>query len=146
MRLIDHEHADAHALEGLDEPGRGEALRRDVEQPHLPPAHARECLAVLAQLALAVDQHRAPGDRAFQPGDLVGHQGDQRRDDDRQLVLAHQRRQLVAERLAGAGRHHDEDVAAGQRGLHDLRCPGGSPRVRSAAGGLRAGRSSGDRR
>ena len=124
MRLVDHEHADRHALERLDEAGRGEALGRDVEQPHAPVAHARERVAVLAGVALAVDQRRTPGDGALEPGDLVGHQRDQRRDDDRDLVRAHQRRQLVAERLAGAGRHHDQHVATAERGRHHLLLPG----------------------
>ena len=49
VRLVDHEHADADAGEGLDEPGRGEALGRDVQQPHARPrADQLERLAVLA--------------------------------------------------------------------------------------------------
>ena len=47
---------------------------------------------------------------------LVAHQGDERRDDDGQVV-AGERGQLVAEALAAAGRHHDERVAAVERGL-----------------------------
>jgi hypothetical protein len=35
-------------------------------------------------------------------------------------LLAHQRRKLVAERLAGAGRHHQQGVAPAQRSLDRL--------------------------
>src|SRR3954465_5419903 len=50
---------------------------------------------------------------------LVFHQCDQRRDHDR--GTAHlQRRQLVAERLAGAGRHDGERVAPGEHAFDDL--------------------------
>ena len=45
--------------------------------------------------------------------DLVFHQADQRRDDDRQPPL-HDGGELVAEALARAGRHDAEDVLAGQ--------------------------------
>ena len=53
---------------------------------------------------------------------LVLHQRDQRRDDQRQLPVD-QRRQLVAERLARAGGHDREHVAAGQRRLARLALP-----------------------
>ena len=45
--------------------------------------------------------------------DLILHQGDQRRDDDRHAVHQ-QRRQLVAKALAAAGGHQHERVLAGQ--------------------------------
>ena len=47
--------------------------------------------------------------------DLVLHQGDQRRDDQRQPVQRHGR-QLVAEALAAAGRHDAQAVPPGQHG------------------------------
>ena len=43
--------------------------------------------------------------------DLVAHQGDQRRDDDTDAVSA-QRRDLVADRFAGAGRKQHHRIAA----------------------------------
>jgi len=55
--------------------------------------------------------------------DLVLHERHERRDDDRQVV-AQQRRQLVAERLARAGGHDDEHVASGQSGLAGLTLAG----------------------
>ena len=40
--------------------------------------------------------------------DLILHEGDQRRDNERQ-TLEHQGRQLIAETLAGAGRKNGQD-------------------------------------
>ena len=122
VRLIDDEHADVGPLKRLDEAGAREALRRDVEQAYLAPAHPRERLAVLGLPLLAVDQHRAPSGSALEPGNLVGHQRHQRRDDDRQ-VIAQQRRQLVAQRLAGTGRHHHQHIAPAKRSLYRLLLP-----------------------
>ncbi len=51
--------------------------------------------------------------------DLVAHQRDQRRDDQRQPAVD-DRRKLVAERLAASGRHHREDILAGKHGGDDL--------------------------
>ena len=36
VRLVDHEQPDLGVPDALQEPGRGEPLRRDVQQPHLP--------------------------------------------------------------------------------------------------------------
>ena len=36
VRLVDHEQADPRLPDALEEAGRGEALGRDVEQPHVP--------------------------------------------------------------------------------------------------------------
>ncbi len=60
--------------------------------------------------------------RACERVHLVFHQRDERRDDDRHAV-AHQRRQLEAERFAAARRHHDDRVVAGEDGLDDLALP-----------------------
>ena len=52
--------------------------------------------------------------------DLVAHQRDQRRNDERQLA-GEQCRQLEAERLAAPGRHDREDVLAGEHRGDDFR-------------------------
>ena len=49
--------------------------------------------------------------RCFELGDLIFHQGDQRADDQRGAA-ARDAGQLIAERLAGAGGHHQQDVVA----------------------------------
>ena len=50
---------------------------------------------------------------------LIAHQGDQRRNHDGE-ARPDDRRQLVAQRFAGAGRHHGEDVLAGENSLQNL--------------------------
>jgi hypothetical protein len=68
--------------------------------------------AVVGGVALGVDERRAAGRGHVERVDLVLHERDERRDDERQVV-AHERGKLVAERLPGAGRHDDEHVARG---------------------------------
>jgi hypothetical protein len=75
--------------------------------------------AVRARVLLCVDEPDAPGRHPCQRLHLVLHQGDQRRDDQRE-VGPHQRGELVAERLARARRHHDQHVAVGQCGVDRL--------------------------
>ena len=55
--------------------------------------------------------------------DLILHQGDQRRDDDGDPV-EQERRQLVAEALAGSRRKHRKGGAAGEQCLDDPLLPG----------------------
>ena len=59
---------------------------------------------------------------------LIRHQRDQRADDDGQ-ARRRQPGELVAEALTAAGRHHDEGVASGERGLDRLALPGPKRKV-----------------
>ena len=110
VRLVDGEQADARGLHRLQERRRREALGRDVEQPQLTGGGAREGRAVHAAVALGVDERDARGIHRRERIDLVLHERHERRDDERQVV-AHERGQLVAQRLPRAGRHDDEHVA-----------------------------------
>ena len=108
----------------LDKAARGEALGRDVEQAQLAGRGAVERRRVGARVLLRVDERHALAETARRERlDLILHERDERRDDDREVV-AQERRQLVAERLAGAGRHNDEHVAACQRRLAGLALAG----------------------
>ena len=138
------------ALQALEEPRRGEALRRDVEQPHVARHGLLDRAAVGRGVALRVDERDAPRRHPLQRLDLVLHQRHQRRDHERQ-VGAHQRGQLVAERLARARRHHHQHVAVRQRGADRIRLAAAEGReaeqlvqradgVRRARDGLRRGR------
>jgi hypothetical protein len=104
-------------------PGEGEPLGRDVEQPHV----ARTARSTARRLArascCALTSADAPGRHALERLDLVLHQRHQRRDHERQ-VRPHQRRQLVAERLARAGGHHHQHVAAAGPASTASRWPG----------------------
>ena len=123
VRLVDHEQADPGAADAVQEPGRREPLGRDVEQARPPGHRAVHRRPVRRGVLLRVDQRDLARRDALERLDLVLHQRHQRRDHQRQ-VRAHQRRQLVAERLARAGRHHDHHVAVRQRGLARLALPG----------------------
>lgn len=75
------------------------------------------CACVCVQISYRLDVELA------QRGDLVVHQRDERRDDERD-ALADEARQLVQEGLAASGGHDDEAVAAGERGVDDLALQG----------------------
>ena len=122
VRLVDDEQADAGGAQRLGEARRREALGRDVEQAHLTGGGPRQGGAIGRRVLLGVDDGRAPGSDPLEPLDLVLHQRHERRDHHGEVV-AHERRQLVAERLARARGHDDEHVArrAGPRErLHGL--------------------------
>ena len=131
VRLVDDEEPDLRLPDPLEEAGRGEALGRDVEQPRAPGRpRGRAPRRFAAASCCALTSATLPGRDALQRLDLVLHQRDERRDDERE-VRAHERGQLVAERLARAGGHDDEHVAARERRLHRLRCPGRNARSRT---------------
>ena len=118
VRLVDREQGDAAALE---EPLRGlgvEPLGRDVEQVELagevgaldPRPFGRLLAGVQVGGAHAV---------AHEGVDLVVHERDERRHHHAR-ALAQQRRDLVAEALAAAGRHEHDRVAAARDLRDDL--------------------------
>ena len=91
-----------------------------------PPSAASIAARLVAESCCELTSATVPAPARLQRLDLVLHQRDERRDDDRQVV-ADQRGQLVAERLARAGRHHDERVAPASAASHASRCPGRKP-------------------
>ena len=112
MRLVDGEQRYLHPRNGLHEARAAKSFRRDVQQIiDARPARLQPFL-LLARRQRAVDV--GGGDTLRLQGvDLVLHQGDERRDDQR-AALAEDRRQLKAKGLAAAGRHHRQDVAPRQ--------------------------------
>jgi hypothetical protein len=127
VRLVHHEQADPRRADALQEARRAEALGGDVEQAHVAADREVHRAAVGRRVLLGVDERDAPARDVLEPLDLVLHQRHERRDDQRQ-VRPHQRRELVAERLARPRGHHDQHVAIGERGLHRL------PLARAEAG------------
>ena len=121
VRLVDREQRDAGAGRGVveerEERRHEQALGRDVEQVEL----AREQVSAYGARFLG-GRGRVPerGAHTEQPQrlDLVVHERDERRDDDADAG-PHQRRQLVAQRLAAAGRHQHHGVVAGDHALDD---------------------------
>ena len=97
---------------------RGEPFGRDVKQPQLARLEGAQHLGVLV-LGIAAGQRGRGHPRVAERADLVAHQRDQRRDDDRQ-PRPQQRRKLEAQRLAAARGHDRQHLAAGGDGLDDL--------------------------
>ena len=118
MRLVDGEEGEADAPDQARGAGRGEPLGRHVEE--LQPAGVEGGEDLLGLLAARLRGQRPGGDPGgAQRADLVAHQRDQRRDDEGDAGPG-EGGKLVAERLAAAGRHDGEDVAAGLDGVDDL--------------------------
>ncbi len=121
-----------------------EPLGRHVEQVELAAVQAREHAPRRGGVERRVVEG-GPHARCQQGVDLVLHERDERRDDD-----AHARpddgRNLVTQRLAAAGRHEHEGVAAGEQVLHDLALMG--PELAKAEDTMQdaGGRRAGDRR
>ena len=104
-----------------------EPLGSDVEQVERARRGADPPLARLARRQRGVQAGGRDAVRAERV-DLVLHERDQRRDDDGGAV-AMQRRDLEAQRLAAAGRHEHESVAARDDVLDDLALMGPELRV-----------------
>ena len=95
-----------------------EPFGRHVEQVELAGVQERQHPARLGRLERRVVE-RGPHAAGAQGVDLVLHQRDERRDHDADAG-SQQRRDLVAERLAAAGRHEDEAASPGGDVLDDL--------------------------
>ena len=118
MRLVDRQQAQPRAPDCLQEPAAAEPFRHHVDDPHLAAGDRIQAALLLARAERAVDVRDRQA-QAAELVDLVLHQRDQRRDDQRQPV-EHQRRQLVAEALASAGRHYAQAIATRQHGADHL--------------------------
>jgi hypothetical protein len=118
MGLVDGKPPRADLAKPRREPLRQKALGRDEQQAQLAPPQEPPGLV---GLVLACRRVEGRGANAEAPHllDLVAHQRDQRRDHDGERAID-DRRQLVAHRLAGAGRHDGEHVLAGEHGGDDL--------------------------
>ena len=114
MGLVDHQQGHAGVGHRPQEGAGAEALGGHVEQGQGAGAGALEHapLGLLGHLRV---QRRGGDPGPLQPGELVGHQRDERRDHHRQPGRRRGGR-LVAERLARAGGHHDQGVAPGEGG------------------------------
>ena len=110
MRLVDRKQRDLGPAEQGEAARRQQPLRRDIEQVEIagdqPPLDLGGFLERQRRI-----QHRRLDAGLEQARDLVAHQRDQRRDHDA-AAFAQQRRQLIAQRLAAAGRHQHQAIAA----------------------------------
>ena len=118
MRLVDREETRAGAPDERERTGLREPLGRYVEEAQ------RTCVQPLDGLAacrMVVRRIEGRGRDSTAPKlrHLVMHQRDEGRDHDGE-ALTQEGRQLIAQRLAAAGRHDGEHVLAVQHGAHDL--------------------------
>ncbi len=110
MRFVDRKQSDARAAEQSEAARRQQPLRRDIEQVKIAREQPRLDLGGFVERQRGI-QHRRLDAGLEQARDLVAHQRDQRRDHDA-AALAQEGRQLIAQRLAAAGRHQHQAIAA----------------------------------
>jgi hypothetical protein len=132
VRLVDREQRDFRLAKLCKEALVVEAFRRDVQQLQAPVAQSVGDGARLIRVEARVEPRRVDA-LAREQVDLILHQRDQRRHDDRHAV-EHQRRQLVAEALPAAGRKDGQRGAAGEQRLDDLLLAGSELCVAKAGG------------
>ena len=134
MRLVDRQQRDLGALEQRQRVALEQALGRHIDEPQFAARDPLEDRPVFGRIVGRVEARRRDA-VGGQLRHLVAHQRDQRRHDDGEPVV-YQRRKLVAERLAAAGRHHRQHVAAGEDGGDDVGLAG--PELREAEGRAKA--------
>ena len=127
MHLVDHHEPHADRPERPDERLLPQALGRGVEKARVAGGDRREPRRRLFGVERRVDERRRRPDLRGQLVDLVLHQRDQRREDERGGGSQH-RRELVCQRLASARRHDRERVGAVEGGT-DHRLLSGSEAV-----------------
>ena len=123
VHLVHDDETDADVGQEIDEARLPQALGRRVDEALVSGGHAGESRGRLLRRERGVDERRGRRDLRRELVDLVLHERDQRREDERRLGAQH-RGELVRERLARAGRHERERVAACDRGAHDVLLPG----------------------
>ena len=118
MRLVDREQRELRAVQQIEAARGGQPLGRDVEHVEL----AGEQRALGGPRRIGVErrvEERCAHAQLGQRRDLILHQCDQRRDDDAG-ALPDERWNLIAQRLAAAGRHEHQRIAAGHDMVDDL--------------------------
>jgi len=118
MRLVDRRHRQIRLREKIERAIGEQSLGRDVEQLQFAVGDAICNALALAWRHRAVDArggHAVGHERV----DLVLHQRDQRRNDEREPI-AHERGRLITKRLATAGRQHDDRIASLDAAEHRL--------------------------
>ena len=122
VRLVNGDAAGAEIAQSAEHVVGQQPLRRDIEHAQLAILERRHHTAVLFRAVAGVQGASGDASRR-QVRHLVAHQGDQRRDDDGQVVF-YQRRKLVAEGFAAAGRHDGQHRFTRQRRFDHRPLPG----------------------
>ena len=114
VRFVDGKQADARSLKQVEEARRHQPFGRDVDEIQPPRSQVSLDLGGLGARQRGVEVCSAHAG-LFQRGHLILHQRDQRRNHNACALPApvpHERRDLIAERFAAAGRHQHEAIAA----------------------------------
>ena len=110
MRFVDREQADLGLFEQVEKAPGQQAFGGDIEHLEIAAEQALLDLALGHRVEARIEEGRLDAE-LVQGLDLVLHQRDQRRNDDRRAG-SQQGRDLVAKRLAATGRHQHEGIAA----------------------------------
>ena len=119
VRLVDREERDVRTLEQLHRPRQHEALGGEVEELELAVEEAAFDVLGLVEVEGRVEVGGADAE-VLQCCDLIGHERDERGDDDTG-ALPHEAGDLIAQRLAATGGHEDDGVPAGDEAVDDPR-------------------------
>jgi hypothetical protein len=119
MRLVHHKERDIRSRQALDRLLSGELLGSQEQELELLVRKLRQALLSLALCHRGVDRGRLARLLLLDVVDLVALERDQRRDHERR-ALDRPAGELVDGRLAGAGGHHHERVAAARHGANGL--------------------------
>ena len=106
MRLVQHPKANLALVQHRSDRRRAQLFGRDQQHRCIAHPHLFQRIVAFGQRQHAVHRDRAGNPRPRQPLHLIGHQRHQRRDHHRQRpgrLEPRQRRDLVADRFAGAG-------------------------------------------
>ncbi len=122
VRLVDRQQSHTGVRDRFEKLSIAQSLRRDVNQVERSRCHLTHHFVLLASGQRAVDQPRRDP-QTLQRVDLVLHQCDQRRDDDRG-PFACQTWQLITEALSTSGRHHAQHIITAGDGVDDIALTG----------------------
>ena len=121
VRLIDRQQRDLGLFQKIDRVRFQQTFRRHIDEAQFAARDLIEDRPVFRRIVRRVERRR--GDAiAAQLRHLIAHQRDERRHHDGEAVT-NERRQLIAQRLAAAGRHHRQHVATVENGADDIALP-----------------------
>ena len=122
MRLVQHPGADFALFQHLAHCFAAQLFRRNNQDTGVAQPYPVQRIAPFRHRQQAIDRHAAGDAARFQSRHLIRHQRHQRRNHYSQrasLVIARQRRNLVAQGFAGAGRQNPQHMLARKRRFHN---------------------------
>ena len=118
MGLVNSDETNVPRLEGFEHLLGHESFRRQIKDLVPSAAQVLPAPSVLVRRQRGIEERRRYAE-LFQAIDLILHQRDQRRYDDREPIVG-DRGKLIAQRLAAPGRQQCQDILPGEQALDDL--------------------------